>query len=159
MTNDLNKKFQAPVQTPLAGTMKGTITPTDAPDKKFDYTSTVVIRRSQNGIMRVESKMTVQDADTPVHVEFQLVGENAPSKTYKFDDPEVEALFIYNPYDPFYTFNAISGYITLENHTPESRITGVLDFTAEAVVGWHQYHVEMVFEVTGVTTVTRPGKN
>ena len=143
-----NSKNTCSKDTIFAGTMKGTIKHLHKPET-FNFDTTSVYRRTVNGQMRVEATMVFPDENQNRVVYFMLNSVNPPTDKYDVGTDAVRALSVRLPEGVFGDFNASMGEINLQNHFPESRINGSLDFQTENL-GGDQYDVKMVFEVLGI---------
>lgn len=127
----------------VTGTMKGTVT---------NVSTGTVKAFESNGVGRHnhESHLNVWgDQSSPWEtIAFALSDENAPSKEYKVGEGEVLNLFyVVQPFGPQVT--AVSGTINLQNHSPEPRINGVLEFDGY-LPSSEKIHVSAVFAIEGI---------
>jgi hypothetical protein len=133
--------------TALAGTMKGTFTHSLTGEVSVFDTPNVT-RETVNGNMDVEARMNVPGENQSRIVGFRILGENPASGTYVVGTPSVDRLFLRLPHGSLGDYHALEGGIQLQNHAPETRISGNVKFKT-LHLGSHQYDVEMVFEVSG----------
>lgn len=136
----------------LVGTMKGTIIHSSE-NTKFEFVADVVRREANGEKLRLYAAMRLSVNDSPMQIELQLANKDAPTGEYTVGTPEVVALFIHYPFNPFFKFEALAGEkITFQNHAPDLiRINGRLNFKTEKK-GNDQFDVDVVFDVAGIQT-------
>ncbi|RON51931.1 hypothetical protein [Pseudomonas frederiksbergensis] len=131
----------------VTGTMKGTISNFYTGVQR-PFTSTNVFRHNSNHHLNVTG---YAGGFAGEGIAFRLADENALSGTYEVGSDSVVGLFYFvNPSGE--VFEAVSGTIHLQNHQPEERVNGRLNFRYHTQAG-EQVDVEAVFAIEGIDRV------
>lgn len=132
----------------VTGTMKGTISEKKTGLKRA-FTSTDVFRNNTDHRLNVTG---YAGGFAGEGIAFRLADENAPSGTFHVGSSSVVSLFYFvNPSGE--VFEAVTGgTLHLQNHQPEERINGQLNFSYHTRAA-ERVDVEVVFAIEGIDRV------
>lgn len=134
-----------------SGTMKGTVSvykATDILERTYTFETTEVYRTEIKGI---QAWGYISSERAYISVRFS--NKDQPSDEFLLPSPLIESL-IFHPEFGHANF-AVSGEVILENHAPEQRINGRLDFRTD-YRNLRYYKVDVIFDIDGFGGVEAP---